>query len=106
MEAALDEDGVVIGLRADLVMDHGAYPFLNLPLSLFANIIKVLLPGTLRVRHYQFQGIGGGHQQGVIRGLPGAVGDRVLGAGAPHGPHRPPAQPRPAGSTPPQLHGR
>ena len=56
VQAALDEDGVVIGLRADLVMDHGAYPFLNLPLSLFANIIKVLLPGTLRVRHYQFRG--------------------------------------------------
>ncbi len=56
VEAALDEHGVVIGLRADLVMDHGAYPFLNLPLSLFANIIKVLLPGTLRVRHYQFRG--------------------------------------------------
>ncbi len=56
VEAALDENGVVIGLRADLVMDHGAYPFLNLPLSLFANIIKVLLPGTLRVRHYQFRG--------------------------------------------------
>lgn len=56
VEAALDEDGVVIGLRADLVMDHGAYPFLNLPMSLFANIIKVLLPGTLKVRHYQFCG--------------------------------------------------
>ncbi len=56
VEAALDEDGVVIGLRADLVIDHGAYPFLNLPLSLFANIIKVLLPGTLRVRHYRFRG--------------------------------------------------
>ena len=56
MEAALDENGVVIGLRADLVMDHGAYPFLNLPLSLFANIIKVLLPGTLRVRNFQFRG--------------------------------------------------
>lgn len=56
IEAALDEDGVVIGLRADLVMDHGAYPFLNLPLSLFANIVKVLLPGTLRVRHYRFRG--------------------------------------------------
>ncbi len=56
VEAALDEEGVVIGLRADLIMDHGAYPFLNLPLSLFANIIKVLLPGTLQVRHYQFRG--------------------------------------------------
>ena len=57
VEAALDENGVIIGLRADLVMDHGAYPFLNLPLSLFANIIKVLLPGTLRVRRYQFRGL-------------------------------------------------
>ena len=56
LEAALDENGVVVGLRADLVMDHGAYPFLNLPLSLFANIIKVLLPGTLAVRHYRFRG--------------------------------------------------
>ena len=56
LEAALDENGVVVGLRADLVMDHGAYPFLNLPLSLFANIIKVLLPGTLAVRDYRFRG--------------------------------------------------
>ncbi len=56
IEAALDDRGVVIGLRADLVMDHGAYPFLNLPLSLFANIVKVLLPGTLKVRHYRFRG--------------------------------------------------
>ncbi|WP_420638899.1 xanthine dehydrogenase family protein molybdopterin-binding subunit [Candidatus Poriferisocius sp.] len=56
VQAALDEHGVVTGLQAELVMDHGAYPFLNLPLSLFANIVKVLLPGTLRVRHYRFRG--------------------------------------------------
>ncbi len=56
VEAAIDDNGVVTGLRAELVMDHGAYPFLNLPLSLFANIVKVLLPGTLRLRHYRFRG--------------------------------------------------
>jgi carbon-monoxide dehydrogenase large subunit len=56
VEAAVTADGVVIGLRARLTMDHGAYPLLNIPLSLFAAIVKVMLPGTLRLRDYVFEG--------------------------------------------------
>ncbi len=57
LEAAVDADGVLVGLRARLTMDHGAYPLLNIPLNLFANIVKVLLPGALRLQHYQFEGL-------------------------------------------------
>src|SRR4029079_426367 len=57
VEAAVDADGVLVGLRARLTMDHGAYPLLNIPLNLFANIVKVLLPGALRLRHYSFEGL-------------------------------------------------
>ena len=56
VEAAVDPHGVLLGLRARLTMDHGAYPLLNIPLNLFANIVKVLLPGTLRLRNYAFEG--------------------------------------------------
>jgi carbon-monoxide dehydrogenase large subunit len=56
VEAAVDADGVLIGLRAKLSMDAGAYPLLNIPLNLFANIIKILLPGTLRLRNYAYSG--------------------------------------------------
>jgi carbon-monoxide dehydrogenase large subunit len=56
VEAAVDGDGVLIGLRVRLTMDAGAYPLLNIPLNLFANIVKVLLPGTLRLRNYAYEG--------------------------------------------------
>jgi aerobic carbon-monoxide dehydrogenase large subunit len=56
VRAAVRRDGELVGLRVALTMDHGAYPLLNIPLSLFANIVKVLLPGTLRLRNYAFEG--------------------------------------------------
>jgi carbon-monoxide dehydrogenase large subunit len=56
VHAAITADGELIGLRAHLTMDHGAYPLLNIPLSLFAGIVKVMLPGTLRLRDYAFTG--------------------------------------------------
>jgi len=56
VEAAVDAEGLLIGLRARLTMDHGAYPLLNIPLNLFANIVKVLLPGSLRLVNYAFEG--------------------------------------------------
>ncbi len=56
VKAAVDPDGILTGLCASLTMDAGAYPLLNIPLDLFANIVKVLLPGTLRLRNYSFEG--------------------------------------------------
>lgn len=55
VRAAIANDGELIGLRAELELDGGAYPLLNIPLNLFADIIKVLLPGTLRLQHYEFK---------------------------------------------------
>ena len=106
VEAAVDADGVLIGLRAKLSMDAGAYPLLNIPLNLFANIIKILLPGTLRLRNYAYDRTGRGHQQGQLCGLPRTVGDRVLGSGAAPGSHRARAGHRSSGRPPAQPAGR
>ena len=57
VRAAVTTDGELIGLRARLELDGGAYPLLNIPLNLFANIVKILLPGTLRLRDYEFEGV-------------------------------------------------
>lgn len=56
LDAAVTAEGELIGLVARLELDGGAYPLLNIPLSLFANIVKVLLPGTLRLEHYRYEG--------------------------------------------------
>jgi aerobic carbon-monoxide dehydrogenase large subunit len=56
IEAALADDGELLGLRARLELDSGAYPLLNIPLNLVAIIVRALLPGTLRLRNYSFEG--------------------------------------------------
>ena len=56
IEAAVAHDGELLGLRAKLELDSGAYPLLNIPLNLVALIVRALLPGTLRVRNYSFEG--------------------------------------------------
>ncbi|HUP76845.1 MAG TPA: xanthine dehydrogenase family protein molybdopterin-binding subunit [Acidimicrobiales bacterium] len=56
IEAAVARDGELLGLRAKLELDSGAYPLLNIPLNLVAIIVRALLPGTLRLRHYSFEG--------------------------------------------------
>jgi carbon-monoxide dehydrogenase large subunit len=56
IEAAVARDGELLGLRARLELDSGAYPLLNIPLNLVAIIVRALLPGTLRLRHYSFEG--------------------------------------------------
>lgn len=57
IEAAVDRDGELLGLRAHFEQDSGAYPLLNIPLNLVAIIVRALLPGTLRLRHYSFEGV-------------------------------------------------
>ena len=56
IEAALARDGELVGLRARFEQDSGAYPLLNIPLNLVAIIVRALLPGTLRLQHYSFEG--------------------------------------------------
>jgi aerobic carbon-monoxide dehydrogenase large subunit len=54
VEAAIDDDGHILGLRVGLVLDEGAYPLVNLPATVFTTIMRVLLPGAYRLDHFAF----------------------------------------------------
>jgi aerobic carbon-monoxide dehydrogenase large subunit len=51
---ALKNNGELLGMRADLVLDAGAYPAVPLNTALFASMIRVMLPGPYRVPALQF----------------------------------------------------
>ena len=51
---ALTNDGRLLGMRADLVIDAGAYPGVPFNAAMFASIIKVMLPGPYRVPAMEF----------------------------------------------------
>jgi aerobic carbon-monoxide dehydrogenase large subunit len=48
-ELALRQDGTILGLRARITLDHGAYPVLPIPAPAYTNAIRVMLPGGYRV---------------------------------------------------------
>ena len=82
VEAAVMNDGTLLGLRAKLTMDAGAYPGFPFAAPMFCRIIQTMFPGP-----YRFDGIAVRHrghlvQQGDVRRLPGSVGGRDLGARA------------------------
>jgi carbon-monoxide dehydrogenase large subunit len=54
VEAAVDADGRVLGLRVAMVLDAGAYPMLPFPASFFATLVKMLLPNAYRIPAYEF----------------------------------------------------
>src|SRR5439155_1288418 len=49
VDAAVTNDGRLLGLRVRMVMDQGAYPMPAFPSSLFPLIVKFLLPGAYRM---------------------------------------------------------
>jgi carbon-monoxide dehydrogenase large subunit len=51
---AVTNDGTVLGLRAKLVMDQGAYPAFPFPAAIFTGMIGLLLPGPYRLRGFSF----------------------------------------------------
>ena len=53
---ALASDGRLLGMRADLIIDAGAYPGVPFSAAMFASIIRVMLPGPYRVPAFQFNG--------------------------------------------------
>ena len=55
VEAAVSAEGDLLGLRADLVLDQGAYQLTTLPPTIFPTIIRVLLPGPYRLADYSFR---------------------------------------------------
>lgn len=56
VEVAVKSDGTLLGIRADMVMDQGAYPMPPYPSSLFCNLVKMLIPNAYRLEAYAFRG--------------------------------------------------
>jgi carbon-monoxide dehydrogenase large subunit len=52
-EVAVAADGTLLGLKADLVLDAGAYPSVPVGATVFADLIRMWLPGPYRWRGYQ-----------------------------------------------------
>ncbi|MGA5319289.1 molybdopterin-dependent oxidoreductase [Streptomyces seoulensis] len=56
VEVALGEDGELLALRADLVVDQGAYPVPPVASAVFVAIVGCLIPNAYRVPAYDFTG--------------------------------------------------
>ena len=56
VEVAVKSDGTLLGIRADMTMDQGAYPMPPYPSSLFCNLVKMLIPNAYRLEAYAFRG--------------------------------------------------
>ena len=54
VDAAVDLDGRVRALRVRLRLDAGAYPMPPFPASMFATLVKMLLPNAYRLEGFQF----------------------------------------------------
>ncbi|MEW1775315.1 molybdopterin-dependent oxidoreductase [Streptomyces sp. NPDC086777] len=56
VEAALGTDGELLAVRADLVVDQGAYPVPPVASAVFVAIVGCLIPNAYRVPAYEFTG--------------------------------------------------
>lgn len=56
VEVAVQSDGTLLGIQADMTMDQGAYPMPPYPSSLFCNLVKMLIPNAYRLEAYAFRG--------------------------------------------------
>jgi aerobic carbon-monoxide dehydrogenase large subunit len=55
LSMAVDNRGHILGMRADLVMDQGAYPAIPFGAPLFSRIMKVMMPGTYRPKAFELR---------------------------------------------------
>ncbi|MDA8044738.1 MAG: xanthine dehydrogenase family protein molybdopterin-binding subunit [Actinomycetota bacterium] len=51
-QVAVSSDGDILGIRAELILDQGAYPGLPFPAAAFTGLITLLLPGPYKVKGY------------------------------------------------------
>ncbi len=49
VELALRDDGTIIGMRADMTMDQGAYPAFPFSAAMYPLLIRTMMPGPYRV---------------------------------------------------------
>jgi aerobic carbon-monoxide dehydrogenase large subunit len=75
VEVAFGDDGVITGLRAEVVVDSGAYSIWPFTASMELGLSMATLPGPYRIRHFK------------------AVGHAVATNKTPHGPYRGVARP-------------
>jgi carbon-monoxide dehydrogenase large subunit len=54
LTVAVKNDGTVLGMRAELTMDGGAYPAFPTGTPMFAQLIRVMIPGPYRWQAMQF----------------------------------------------------
>lgn len=54
--AAVGREGEILGLKVTFTMDAGAYPSIPMPVSLYPDMVRVLLPNGYRVPAYRFEG--------------------------------------------------
>lgn len=54
IQAAVKNDGTILGYRVNMTMDQGAYPGIPFSAAFFANIIRTMLPGPYRLQAYEF----------------------------------------------------
>jgi aerobic carbon-monoxide dehydrogenase large subunit len=67
IEAAVAADGRILGLRASVVLDAGAYPTLPFPPTLFALLVATNLPNALRIEAYEVRtAVVASHKAGYI----------------------------------------
>jgi aerobic carbon-monoxide dehydrogenase large subunit len=52
VQAAVLRDGTLLGLRVHLVLDHGSYPGIPVPASVYTASVVVLLPSAYRIVDY------------------------------------------------------
>jgi len=57
VEAAVAEDGRVLGVRLRLVMDQGAYPKVGYPATGYVSIVRALFPAAYRIEHLDVESV-------------------------------------------------
>src|SRR5678815_2104911 len=55
VDAAVRNDGELLGVRAHMTLDAGWYQLSTLPPTIYGTIIRTLLPGAYRLRDYEFR---------------------------------------------------
>lgn len=55
IEAAVDARGRIVGIKAHMTIDVGAYPMLPFPQTLWPSIVRMLLPNALTIEAYEFR---------------------------------------------------
>jgi carbon-monoxide dehydrogenase large subunit len=55
VEAAISDDGMLLGARIHMTLDQGAYQLSTLPPTIYGTIVRTLFPGPYRLRDYSFR---------------------------------------------------